>query len=482
MRTKQTGFPFILLLFSVPCCIMTAKEEYKMKTELEKKKSSLSGFRMWLLVWGLGLAGQICWNMENQWFNTFVYAKIGKDPSIITGMLILSAAATTFSTFFFGTWADRTGKRRMFISVGYILWGVFTIAFGLTQFISASHYLLAAVSVVLADTVMSFFGSMGNDAGFNTWTNDIMTDKNRGQIGAALATQPILGTILGTVVGGLLVGQNDNYMRLFLVMGIFVIVFGVISLFTMTKADDVEPSKRGSFGSQFMSVFNFKRFFTLKELVWVNLAVSVFFIGFNVYFAYMGNYIIYYLGYTPDLMGIIEAVPLMLAMLTAIPISVLINKNKHLPVSFAAIVINIIGLIILTPIKKEQVDPTQIFNFRIWLGIFLVGIGYVAVLQTTKVWTKQLYPKDSKGQFEGIWILFFVLIPMIGGSLIGQAVVKTGGETFINSASGQTEFIPNGNIFLVGAIVTALSAIPLLMTVKHFKKRLGEENTEQRDD
>ena len=53
------------------------------------------GFRMWLLVWGLGLAGQICWNMENQWFNTFVYAKIGKDPSIITGMLICSAAATT---------------------------------------------------------------------------------------------------------------------------------------------------------------------------------------------------------------------------------------------------------------------------------------------------------------------------------------------------------------------------------------------------
>ena len=65
---------------------------------------------------------------------------------------------------------------------------------------------------------------------------------------------------------------------------------------------------------------------------------------------------------------------------------------------------------------------------------------------------------------------------MIGGSLIGQTVVKTGGETFVNATSGQTEFIPNGNIFLVGAIVTALSAIPLLMTVKHFKNRLSEEN------
>ena len=442
---------------------------------MSKAKQKVSGFRMWLLVWGLGLAGQICWNMENQWFNTFVYAKIGKNPSIITGMLIFSAAATTFATFFFGTWADRKGKRRRFISIGYILWGIFTIAFGLTEFISRDLYVLAGIMVVVADTIMSFFGSMGNDAGFNTWTNDIMTDKNRGQIGAALATQPVLGTILGTVVGGLLVGENDNYMRLFLVMGIFVICFGIISLFSMNEADDVEPSVRGSFAKQFFSVFNFRKFFELKELVWVNIGVAVFFIGFNVYFAYMGNYIIYYLGYTADMMGIIEAVPLVLAMLSAIPISMLINKNKHIPVTFAAIIINIIGLMVLGPVKKESIDTSSIFNLRLWLGIFLVGVGYVAILQTTKVWTKQLYPKDSKGQFEGIWILFFVLIPMIGGSLIGEAVVKTGGEQFLNTVSGQTEYIPNGNIFFVGAAIVLLSAVPFIMTAKHFKNRLKAE-------
>lgn len=445
------------------------------KSKLTKKRS---GFGMWLLVWGLGLAGQICWNIENQWFNTFVYAKIGKEPSIITGMLICSAAATTFATFFFGTWSDRLGKRRTFISWGYVLWGIFTIAFGLTEFISRDLYLLMAVSVVLADTVMSFFGSMGNDAGFNTWTNDIMTDRNRGQIGAALATQPVLGTILGTVVGGLLVGEDDNYMRLFLVMGIFVIVFGFISMFTLNKQDDVTPNKQGSFWQQFISVFNFKRFFALKELVLVHFAVAIFFIGFNVYFAYIGNYLIYYLGYTADMMGIIEAVPLVLAMLTAIPIGILINKNKHPYISIAAVIINIIGLFILFPIKADSVDATAIFNWRIWLGIFVVGVGYVGILQTTKVWAKQLYPRDSKGQFEGIWILFFVLIPMIGGSLIGQAVVKTSGETFINEVSGQTEYIPNGNIFIVGAAVIALTLVPLFMTVKHHRARVAQSSSE----
>lgn len=444
-----------------------------MKNSLKDGKRS--GVSMWLLVWGLGLAGQICWNMENQWFNTFVYAKIGKDPSIITGMLICSAAATTFATFFFGTWADRTGKRRTFIAWGYILWGIFTIAFGLTEFISKDLYLLAAILVVLADTVMSFFGSMGNDAGFNTWTNDIMTDKNRGQIGAALATQPVLGTILGTVVGGMLVGENDNYMLLFIVMGVFVIAFGIFSMFTLNEKDDVTPSVKGSFWKQFFEVFNFKRFFKLKELVLVNVLVSVFFIGFNVYFAYIGNYLIYYLGYTADMMGIIEAVPLVLAMLTAIPVGKLINKNKHPYIVFAAIAANIIGLIILYPITPDMVDPTAMFNFRIWLGIFIVGIGYIWILQTTKVWTKQLYPKDAKGQFEGIWILFFVLIPMVGGSLIGEAVVKTSGETFVNEASGVTEYIPNGNVFLVGAIVVALTVIPTLLTIRLHKARVEAE-------
>ena len=43
-----------------------------------------SSARFWILAWGLGIIGQICWNVENQWFNTFVYAKIAKDPTIIS--------------------------------------------------------------------------------------------------------------------------------------------------------------------------------------------------------------------------------------------------------------------------------------------------------------------------------------------------------------------------------------------------------------
>ena len=65
--------------------------------------------------------------------------------------------------------------------------------------------------VVAMDALMSFFGSMGNDAAFSSWTTDISNEKNRGQIGAAIAALPIIATILGTVVSGILISILDYF-------------------------------------------------------------------------------------------------------------------------------------------------------------------------------------------------------------------------------------------------------------------------------
>ena len=171
------------------------------------KKQKQQSRMFWLLMWGLGLAGQLCWNMENQWFNTFVYAKIAKDSNIVTLMVITSALVTTVSTFLFGTLSDRLGTRRRFVSIGYIVWGVFTILFGMTEYLAAGSvsdgtklFVWVAVLVVLADDFMSFFGSMANDASFSAWTNDLTTDQNRGQVGAVLGSAAIGAVVQARVV------------------------------------------------------------------------------------------------------------------------------------------------------------------------------------------------------------------------------------------------------------------------------------------
>ena len=435
----------------------------------EKKSAAL---RFWALVWGLGVIGQLVWNIENQWFNTFVYAKIAKDPTIISWMVAVSAIATTISTFVFGTLSDRRGRRRTFVAVGYILWGVFTILFGTTEFITAGAagntprlLLLAATAVVLADALMSFFGSMGNDAGFNAWLNDNMTENNRGHIGAALATQPIIGTIIGTVVGGMLIGKEDDYMRLFLVFGGLAIVFGVVALFFMKDAPDLAPNRQGGFFRQLSGAFDFRELGRRRELVWVFLLLTVYFIAFNVYYPHVGNYMIYYLGFSPDNIGVIQGIALILGMLSVIPATRLLNKNRFVLAAAIAVVLSVLGVGILGLFgRPENVDPSTILNPPLLVGMFFFGCGYIMFMQVTSVWMKQLFPEEAKGQFEGFRIIFFVLIPWIVSPFIANPIIKNNGK--ILDANGLEAYLPTHVLFLISTALILLTFIPLYFAAR----------------
>lgn len=462
-----------------------------------KKEGRMSSFRFWLVVWGMGLAGQLCWNMENQWFNTFVYAKIGKDVDIVTWMVILSAFVTTISTFIFGTLSDRLGSRKKFVSIGYILWGITTIIFGLTEFIgttAGTSITLAGFLVVFTDAVMSFFGSMGNDSGYNTWLNDHTNENNKGQVGAALAALPVIGTVVGTVLGGMLVSFGnptvgteaynpslDNYQLLFWSMGIFVILVGVISLFIVKDHPDVKSVKNGSFWRQVTEVFRFsslkgKPF--LKELLLANLVACFFFIPFNFYFTHMGNWIIYDVGFSTDDMGLIQGIPLILAILVTIHFIKLINRNRIPLVALISIISNALGLFLIyfTVKDSNNVDTSSVFalkNIPLLFYVFLVGVGYVLITQACMIWVKGLFPEESKGQFEGIRIIFFTLLPMLIGTLIGNIIIKKTAQGTPNYDDfGHLIEVPQENLFLYAAIMVIFTLIPLYFGAKTYYKRI----------
>ena len=454
--------------------LLTVKKRvFTMESRGIKHMKKRSNLRFWVLVWGLGLIGQLCWNIENQWFNTFVYAKIAKDPTIISWMVAVSAIATTVSTFLFGTLSDRCGKRKPFMAVGYILWGIFTILFGTTEFIAkgnaANVVVVAGTAVVLADALMSFFGSMGNDASFNAWLNDSMTEENRGGIGAALATQPVIGTILGTILGGILIGSEDNYMRLFVVFGGLAIVFGILSLFLVEDRKDLKPYKEGSFFSQLCKAFNLSELLKHKELVWVFLVLTTYFIAFNVYYPHVGNYMIYYLGFSADSIGIIQGIALILGMFSVIPSSKLLNKGKFTLAASVSIILSMVGVGILGLFGRPQyIDPSTILNWPLLVGLFFFGCGYIMFMQVTSVWMKQLFPEDSKGQFEGFRIIFFVLIPWIVSPFIANPIIKNNGE--IIDSNGLSAYLPTHVLFLVSTVLILLTFVPLFFAAKKHRE------------
>lgn len=425
-----------------------------------KKSENAISTRNWILIWVVGLVGQLCWNVENQWFNTFVYAKIGPDASIIAWMTGVSAALTAISTFVSGTWSDRIGRRRPFIFIGYIFWGIFTVAFGATQYIPKSPLLLAAVMVVATDAVMSFFGSMGNDSGFSSWTTDITNEHNRGSLGAAVAAQPVLATIIGTVVSGILI-EMFGYFAFFVFMGVFVAAVGVLGVAIMRESPDLKPVRdEKGFAHQLFSVFNFKTFVKNKQLFYTFFIMSAYFICFNFFFAHIGNYFIYTLGYSEGSAGIIQGVGLIIALVATIPATKFINVGKHALVISASIVLSVVGLVVL------GVSGTSLA--LIVIGTTVVGMGYVLILQTTTAWVKNLYPEGQRGQYEGIRIIFFVLIPMIVGPTVSSFIIKRYGvEVTIN---GETGMAPSGALFLFAAAFTVFTFVPLYFAWREKKR------------
>lgn len=465
----------------------------------KKTQGNMSSLRFWILIWGMGLAGQLCWNMENQWFNTFVYAKISGDVNIVSWMVIVSALVTTISTFVFGTLSDRMGKRKMFVSMGYIIWGCTTILFGMTEYARNSGVgvliSLSGFLVVLTDAIMSFFGSMGCDCGYNVWVNDYTNDSNKGQVGAALAVLPVIGTVVGTVVGGNLINignptvgtaaydpSQDNYQLLFWTMGIFVIVVGIVSLFFMKDAPDLKPHREGSFWQQVVSVFQFKNLKKnphFKEMILACLVACAFFIPFNFYFTHMGNWMIYDIGFTSGNMGLVEGISLLLASLVTIPMAKLINKERIPLVAFISVIVNAIGLILIYVFVKSpaDVDTEVLFaakNIPLFICVFLVGTGYVLITQACMIWIRGLFPEESRGQLEGVRVMAFTLIPMFLGTLIGNVIIKNTPQTDIKyDVYGHVIDVPQENLYLIAGGMVLVTLIPLYFAAKEYRKRVG---------
>lgn len=157
------------------------------------------------------LLGQVAWVVENMLFNTFLKDEIGASPFHIALMVSLSAIVATVTTLFLGAYSDKIGKRKKFIWIGYVIWGITILAFSLinkdnllSKYQSEAKAIIVGTALtIILDCVMTFFGSVANDACFNAWITDSTNEKNRGKIEGINSMMPLLAVLL---VFGLLSG------------------------------------------------------------------------------------------------------------------------------------------------------------------------------------------------------------------------------------------------------------------------------------
>jgi len=425
------------------------------------------GTRTWSTLLLFGLFGQLAWAVENMYFNLFLYNEISGNPHAIAWMVAMSAATATLTTMIMGALSDKVSKRKIFISVGYILWGISTLAFAFVSvdtvaslFKYGDAILITVVIVIIMDCIMTFFGSTANDGAFNAWVTDVTDSENRGKVEGVLATLPLVAMLI--IFGGFDVFvQNDQWPLFFLVLGGLVSLGGVIGLF-LIKESNVRKSEENYWKTL---IYGFRPSTIRKHptLYLYLCAFALFGISTQVFFPYFLIYIQRYLGI--DSYAIVMGVVLIISSVVSILVGRKVtaeNKNKFL---FPSMGILAAGLLMLFFARGTI--------FLIAAGTIMMS-GNLIVTSVMNAKVRDYTPLDKVGHFQGIRMIFYVLIPMVVGPFIGASVIQNSGE-FYNDL-GTIKPVPTPGIFLGAAIVVIFIVIPLYFAFRKEKHISGESS------
>ena len=451
--------------------------------------------RVWAGILLFLFMGSLAWNVENMYFNTFLNDMVFNEGTLgasltltdaVNLMVTFSAIVAVVTTFIMGTLSEKMKNRKAFISFGYIAWGIVTALFGVITKENVANMLgltdkgeiitATAWVVIIMDMVMTFMGSTSNDSAFNAWVTDITTPETTPKVETAFTFMGFIAMGVIMVVGSLAQGGVISYSAFFIGLGAFVSLVGVIGIFLLEnpekfdKTDDNSPKT-----SYWADLFYGFRPSVIKKNSSLYLILSAFCI-FNCAFQVFFPYLFIYLGSVvipanegTNLLSAGVIVPGVIAIVVAVAgIIVLMKiaaKNKTVPF-IASVVCLVAGLLVLS-------TTTNILG--IIVGIAPTLIGYLVLTIQFGATVRDNIPQDKVGLFQGIRMIFVVLIPMIVGPTLGNIAAKNSDVTYMEN--GAVKVLPTEAMFLYAAIVAALIFIPMLPYLKKDKERaLKEEN------
>ena len=194
------------------------------------------------------------------------------------------------------------------------------------------------------------------------------------------------------------------------------------------------------------------------ELYLAFAAFCLFSVAVQVFFPFLIIYIQYFLGITDY--AVVLGVVLILASLISVLAGRWIDRVGKLRFTPPAAAVMLVGL-------------AGMYLVRSQLGVMVAGTvmmgGYMMLTAAFSATIRDWTPEDKVGHFQGIRMIFQVLLPMIIGPAIGAAVIRSNPMTY--EELGQTKTVPTPGIFLAAAAVLLLVAIPVTILRKREKKK-----------
>ena len=439
--------------------------------------------REWFVLIIIGLVGQFAWSIENMYLNTYItYLNFtsqdgGFDYSLMIAITTaLSAVVATLTTLFMGTLTDKVNKRKIFISAGYILWGISTASFGLLNVNSDSSLFAiamsaqsAAIMVIVIDCIMTFLGSTSNDAAFNSYVTRNVSDKNRAKVEGVLSILPLIAMLIIFVgLNGLTTKESGYRWDLFFyIVGGLVTIVGLISTILIPREKDTNIQKF-EYKNLILEGFKPKTIKENKSLYMILLIYFIYGVAIQVYFPYLMVYIekscnIANTGssfLTP--FAIVMAVALLVGSVLSVVIGIIADKVGKAKMIIPVIVILIIGLFMMFFIPYIGNDTLRIVYAAI-SGLIMI-LGYVSVPTVLNSLVRSNIPKGKEGTFMGIRMIFVVALPMCIGPFIGDALNKAYGENYVGDYGVESP-LPSNYGYLVSLFILVIAIILIIFVL-----------------
>lgn len=402
------------------------------------------GKKFWIAMVIFGLMGQVAWVVENMYFNVFIYKMFNASAADISAMVMASAVMAAVTTIIMGTVSDKVGKRKAFMSVGYIIWGISIITFA---------YIKSVLMTIVMDCVMTFFGSTANDAAYNAWLTDRGDKTNRGLIEGINSMMPLVSILV--VFGGFMsfnLDESGAWTKIYYIIGICTLVIGILGLFLIEDKPGLKKSEDSFVGTLIYS-FRPSTFKKNKYLYALLGCFAVFGISIQVFMPYL---LIYYeksLGLSNYVLVLAPAI-IVAAAVTAFYGKIYDKKGFDFAISFPVIMLAV-GYILLFFFKA--IVP-------VFAGSLLMMAGYLCGMAVFAAAIRDKIPENRAGQFQGVRIIGQVFIPGLIGPYIGALVLKN--AELITNSDGTTSFLPNQNIWLAALVVVVVLAILLFIMRK----------------
>ena len=435
-------------------------------------KNNVFGKRNWQILILFGLIGQIAWAVENMYFNLFVFETIKPDLNTVTLMVQLSGIAATVTTLVAGTLSDKTGNRRGYISYGYLIWGVTVALFGFMKTSTIQALLntseakaigITLALVVIGDCVMTVFGSTANDAAFNAWVTDNTREEFRGRVEGVLAVLPLVAMLIVAGGFGILVSLI-GYQALFFGLGAVITICGVLGIFTIQDSPALQ--KHGDLRD---IVYGFKPSVVKgNPSLYLSLCImGVYGIACQIFMPYLIIYMKTYLSFSVVEYSVVFGLAIILGAVINLLLGGIVDKVDKTKMLYLAAGVLSAGLLGMYFSHFDSKIATLIVFGAFG---FVMITGYILVSALCGALVRDYTPAQDAGKLQGVRMIFSVLIPMLLGPMIGNAINQAanlplpdmGGVA--NPDLMTTAYIPAPEIFLAGAICAALmfALIPLL--------------------